>query len=115
MAAPVCHVSKDQVISQPDPKQMPSIPHATDLASALLAIAALKKIVEHIVLPPKNNGHGTVLPPPAKIGRWTQFNRVTERVKVTNPDDPSQFVEIDRIKTLTMVDNVTGEKWVWNR
>jgi hypothetical protein len=119
MAAPVCHVSKDQVISQPAPKTQPSIPLATDLASALAAIGALKKIVENLTQPqPQNNtgGNGfktTNNPPPN--GTWQQQSRTTEKVKITNPSDPSQFVEIERINALTMVDTTTGNTWKWNR
>jgi hypothetical protein len=118
MGAPVCHVSKDQVIVQPSPKQQPAIPHANDLASALAAIAALKKIVEGWTLPHPDNNEGGISgfkTNPSKQSRWTQANRTVERVKIFNPSDSSQFVEIDRINSLTMVDKVTGETWVWNR
>src|SRR5665647_1321109 len=112
MAAPVCHVSNDQVITQPSPKQ-PAIPNATDLPSALVAIAALKKIVEELTQPPPQNNSGGVTS--SKPARWEQLKRTTETVKVTNPTDPSQFVEIERIKNLTMKDTKTGEQWDWNR
>jgi hypothetical protein len=117
MVAPVCHDSRDQVITQPAPKKLPAIPVATDLASALAAIAALTTIVRSLTQPPVQNNYGGVGGggEPSKPQRWTQDKRVTETVKITNPDDPSQFVEIQRIKSLTMKDGQTGETWVWNR
>jgi hypothetical protein len=115
MVAPVCHVSKDQVIVQPAPKALPSIPNATDLPSALAAIAALKKTIELITQPININNSTNVSAQPAKPQRWSQASRTTERVKITNPADQSQFVEIERIKALTMKDQITGETWVWKR
>lgn len=115
MVAPVCHVSKDQVITQPAPKNLPAIPHATDLTSALAAIAALKIIVERITQPPIDNGGTTLKSTPAKQPRWVQDTRTTEKVKIVNPTDPSQFVEIERIKKLTMKDGITGDTWSWSR
>jgi hypothetical protein len=110
MGAPVCHDSRDQVISQPAPNKLPAIPIATDLPSAIRAIAALKTIVEQITRPT------TTRPTPLPgIGTYKQFSQVTEKVKVTNPNDPSQFVEIERIKSLVMKDIKTGEAWTWNR
>ena len=115
MVAPVCHDSRDQVITQPAPKKLPAIPAATDLASALAAIAALKTIVEGLTQPVIINNFGGGGGGASAPQRWSQDKRVTETVKVTNPADPSQFVEIQRIKSLTMKDGRTGETWVWNR
>jgi hypothetical protein len=118
MGAPVCHDSRDQVIIQPPPKQHPAIPVATDLKSALAAISVLKQIVENLTQPHIDNGGGgqTInTTPPVKQPRWTQATRTTEKVKITNPDDPSQYVEIERIKSLSMKDGITGDSWQWNR
>jgi hypothetical protein len=97
---------------------LPAIPQATDLASALLAISALTAVVNQIT----NNGPGSSgggsaggSSKPPGIGTYKQFTRTTEKVKVTNPNDPSQFVEIERIKSLVMKDIKTGEAWTWNR
>ncbi len=47
--APVCHVSTgSQVIQQPRPTLLPSVPVAVDLPSALAAIAALKLLIQQI-------------------------------------------------------------------
>ena len=33
---------------------------------------------------------------------YRELSRVNERVKVTNPNDPDQFVEVDRVKQVTL-------------
>ncbi len=48
-------------------------------------------------------------------GNWIEFKRVTATVRVSNPQDSSQFVDIEQINQLVMVDRVTGATWVWNR
>jgi hypothetical protein len=46
MAAPVCPISKDQVINQPTTNNIPTIPLAYDLASALAAINAMRQAIQ---------------------------------------------------------------------
>jgi hypothetical protein len=46
-------------------------------------------------------------------GRFTEQSRVTSTVKITNPQDDTQYVMVKQITQLIMVDNVTGEQWVW--
>jgi hypothetical protein len=46
---------------------------------------------------------------------FTEVGRDTEKVRVTNPNDDSQYVDIERINRLTMRNNNTGELWVWYR
>ncbi len=48
-------------------------------------------------------------------GNWIELKRVTATVRVSNPQDDSQFVDIEQINQLVMVDRVTGATWVWNR
>lgn len=40
---------------------------------------------------------------------YTEKSRVTENVRVENPDDPSQFVEVERIKELRMANEQGNE------
>jgi hypothetical protein len=47
--------------------------------------------------------------------RWKESKRTTEVVRVFNPNDHSQFVDVERINQLTMTDGVTGESWSWSR
>jgi len=121
--APQCFISVNETINQPPGVLLPSIPQATDLASALSAIQAMTDMLNLLTgqivntrgqpgrqgqagQPGKNNQN--------KVGRFTEIKRVTENVTVTNPQDSSQFVEVERINALTMRDNITGETWTWS-
>lgn len=48
-------------------------------------------------------------------GRFTEVSRVTKTVKISNPDDDTQYVMVEQITKLIMQDNVTKEQWVWSR
>lgn len=41
--------------------------------------------------------------------------RQTKKVRVENPEDPDQFVDIEQIEGLTMKNAKTGETWKWTR
>jgi len=107
MAAPVCPINRDQFIGAGTPPKFPSIPPATDLPSALRTITVMREIIIMLT--------NQLKPPVTKLGRWQEVSRVEKRVRVENPNDSDQYVEIDRINQLKMRDTVTGEEWVWNR
>jgi hypothetical protein len=44
-----------------------------------------------------------------------QIERVTEQVRLTNPNDDTQWVDVVRINKLVMRNENTGELWVWER
>lgn len=44
---------------------------------------------------------------------FTEVTRLTSDVKITNPDDNTQFVMVKQITKLVMQNNVTKEQWVW--
>lgn len=122
--APVCNISVNEVINQPPGVKLPSIPQATDLPSALSAIQAMTDMLNILVgnIPNTRGQPGRAgqagqpgKNPKNSIGRFTEVSgsRVTEKVKVTNPQDSSQFVEVERINKVVMRDNVTGEQWIW--
>jgi hypothetical protein len=121
--APVCHISPDQVIfDQPKPVKMPTIPPAVDLASALAAIRALTLLVQQLAGQQSVQGPQGLPGQPGqssrtKVGRWNEIpgSRVTQTVRVFNPQDKTQYVDVERINSLTLQDNVTGEDWVWRR
>jgi hypothetical protein len=48
-----------------------------------------------------------------KEQRFSEIERVTQDVKITNPQDKTQYVIVTQIVELTMQDNVTKEKWYW--
>jgi hypothetical protein len=140
--APVCHVSTNQdVTATPTGRNLPNIPRATDLASALAAIEAIRKILMGLTgqvsvrpppsapLPGSGAGFSFNSPAGANIrfspekksnsdpkdnGRWLETERVTELKKIKNPDDPDQFIKVRRINKLVMRDSLTGEQWVFN-
>lgn len=127
--APICHVPVPTPIDQPDGIQNPSIPIATDLASALSAINAMRMILMRLAnLQPRFDGsgqgpggHGGRIGGPSKqnpnkkLGRWNEVNRTTEKVRVFNPQDKEQYVDVQRINSITMQDSITGEQWLWKR
>lgn len=54
-------------------------------------------------------------PPPVALGfnaEWVEDidRRVTDTVRVENPDDASQFVEIERIRTMVLKNTQSGEE-----
>lgn len=114
--APVCHVSVDQVINQPASTPMPSIPPATDLSSALQAIAALTQLVNQLSGRfPSNSGNNKNSK--QKVGRFQELKplRTVEKKRIFNPQDKEQFVDVERINRLVFQDTVTGEQWTWTR
>ncbi len=49
----------------------------------------------------------------AATARFSEVSRITQTVKISNPDDDTQFVMVKQITKLVMQDNVTKEQWVW--
>jgi hypothetical protein len=133
--APVCHISKDQDITeQPKPTLLPFVPAAIDLPSALQAIQALKLIVEMLAgQQVVNNPNGTLqaglrpAPGNQNVGkrnpnaneRYSEVRsqRVEKKLRVFQDNDPSSsnWVDIKQVNAVTWVDNVTGEKITWSR
>lgn len=106
---------------------LPTIPQAVDLPSAIAAVNALRlgfMLMSGQLKPQATSvtpGHGSQggykfkEDGNKKKSRWSEQSRVSETVKIKNPDDENQFVEVKRINKLTMKDGQTGEQWVWNR
>lgn len=119
MAAPVCHIPTETPITQPAGNRVAAVPVATDLKSALLALSAIRKILQDVLDKPGpgNGAHEPSQPPrpKPKPGRWVESKRSTEIVKLPIGDDPANFVEIERMNSLTMKDSITGEDWTWSR
>jgi hypothetical protein len=97
-AAPVCPITRSEVPpSQPGIK-VPVVPKAADLPSA---IQAINKIIDIIA----TDSEPTI--------RWLEKYRVTTIVRIENPYDENQWVEVERIQALMMEDQVTGDLWYW--
>ena len=46
--------------------------------------------------------------------KYKEVERTTKKVRVENPDDPSQFVEVDRVKKITVANEDSAkEKLTW--
>lgn len=45
---------------------------------------------------------------------WTEQSRVTQTVRVENPDDEDQYVDVERISTVTLSDGVNLMSLVFN-
>lgn len=115
---PICHVPPVTPQTQPGPVSLQSIPPAQpNIASLVATVNAMRQTI--IFLSGQQGRRGqqgapgnSQKSPPA---RWTEAGRTTEKVKVYNPDDKTQFVEVERINSLQMKDGITGESWSWNR
>jgi hypothetical protein len=46
-------------------------------------------------------------------GDWVETNRVTQNVKVVNPDDDSQFVIVKEVTSITLTNSTTGDTITW--
>ena len=115
--APICHIPVNQNIEQPSAPQFPAVPLATDAVSTMAAVNALRQIVQRLTGQHQgNNTNGTIRPgQKSKIGRWNEVSRSTSKKRIKNPEDAEQYVDVERINSLTLKDSVTGELWVWRR
>lgn len=96
--APVCPTTRSEIPPTQPGIKIPFIPKATDLDSA---IAAINKLIDII---------NTESEPSI---RWLEKERTTDIVRITNPDDESQWVDVERITRLVMEDQITGDLWIW--
>lgn len=114
VTAPVCAVSANETIQQPKPVQYPSIPVATDLPSAIAAINAMRQVVQKLSGGFTTSSSGKKNTPAPPQTTFTEISRATKTVRITNPNDPTQFIDVERISSLTLKDSQTGETWGWN-
>lgn len=103
---------------------LPSIPVATDLPSALQAINALRQTINIIInnTTPSNPGgspgggfKSQNQPNPQANFTEIRANRVTQTVRVFNPQDHNQFVDVQQITGLTFLDPQTKQTIVWSQ
>jgi hypothetical protein len=96
--APACPTTRSEVPPTQPGIKFPFVPKATDLESA---IAAVNKLIDIVV----TDSEPSI--------RWLEKERTTDIVRITNPDDDSQWVEVERIIRLVMEDQITGDLWLW--
>lgn len=122
--APVCHIPPVVPANQPNPVNLPSIPPAqATIASLQATVNAMRYVVMYMSGQQGfqgqqgQQGKQGQPPTPPKAPRWAEVkaSRVTETVRVFNPSDKTQFVDIQQINQITMKDSVTGNTWQWSR
>lgn len=116
MGAPVCNINAPAPSAEPNSPRLPTIPVATDLASAIAAINALRQIVQALTnqIPVNTLGRqGAVKTQPSLKEQVSK--RTTEMVRVFNPQDKSQFVDVEQINHLQFQDASSGQTLVWDR
>lgn len=98
---PVCNV--EGVVKLPDQKmsKFEPIPKAVDLPSVIKAVNAI------------TNNFYTL----AKAGNFTELRqfRTFKTVRVFNPDDRNQWVDVQQITGLVFQDEVTGRFLTWRQ
>jgi hypothetical protein len=109
--APVCPISKSQaIVGSPGPL-LPMPPRAVDLPSAINAINQLSQIIIQLINPSLTINNTLR---PLRGSNWIETGRVTQVQRVFNPDDNSQWVDVERINQLTMTQEATGDVLQWN-
>ena len=93
--APVCPISRSQAVPAQPLIKRPGLPMVNELPSV---INALNQIIIMLNNPPQN---------------FVENRRVTETVRVYNPNDREQWVDVERINYLQMVDPRLGGQWAW--
>lgn len=116
---PVCHISPTKPAVLPSLKNLPQIPPATDLKSALAAIGAMTMIIRILTgdngINGQNGQNGGGGGDSKSDGDWREQNRVTEKKRIYNPKDKSQYIDVERINSLTMSNEKTKSRWKWDR
>lgn len=121
MTDPVCHIAP----VAPDPNKtgtlLPSVPVARpDLNSLVNAVNAMRIVLNYLSGrqgPNRTSGPTNNATSKKDQGRWIENARVvdTERVYQNNDPTSQNYVDVQRINSLTMKDTVTGEQWRWDR
>lgn len=102
--APVCPISRSQAPSAKAATPI-AIPRPTDLPSAINAINQLITILNPLM---QNNFFFPQVPD------WQEVDRKTTVVRIFNPNDQQQWVDVERITNLTFQDQSTDALFQWN-
>ena len=132
--APVCNALAEppSFATKPPPLPVYSVPSASNPQSIVRAVQQLQAAVAALAaaIPPNNvpsiggftpsagggvPGFGGTSPQKQAPNDWTEVSRVTQNVKVVNPDDDSQFVIVKEIVQLIFEHSTTGERIVIKR
>lgn len=97
--APVCPITRSELPPTQPGIKIPFVPKATDLESA---IAAINRLIDLVLT---DAAEATI--------RWLEKERTTVIVRIFNPEDDAQWVDVERITRLVMEDQITGDLWLW--
>lgn len=97
--APSCPITRSEVPPTQPGIKVPYVPRATDVE---LAIKAINTIID--IIASEDTGVGI---------RWLEKERGTQVVRITNPQDDNQWVDVERITYLLMEDQYNGDLWYW--
>lgn len=116
MSAPVCNNAAPLPVQQPDPalKNLPSIPEATDLQSLITAVNVMRRMLNNMLNPGGVSGF-RIQQHKQKGFKELRKYRVTKKTRVFNPNDHSQFVDVEQIVGMVMQDQSTGQVWQWQQ
>jgi hypothetical protein len=95
--APVCPVSRSQAVANQPPTTPSAIPLANDLPSA---IRAINQIINIFNLNPL-------------VPQWQEVQRTVTPVRIFNPNDNQQWVDVERIAQVTFQDQSTNGLFQW--
>lgn len=125
--APVCNMPTEPVFPVPSPPALPPLPGpASDLPSAIHLANQIRQIVIQMgnMVPNNNQGGGAGGKPGQSFavsgnkqqGNFTEIRsrRVTKKTRVFNPDDNTQFVDVEQIVSQTF-QNGLGQTITWNQ
>lgn len=119
---PVCHVSPETKIGQPQPLAMPSVAVAQpNIASLTATVNQLRQMILIFTGQQGTQGRpgapGTNGKDANAKGTWSETARTTSKVKIFQNNDESTgvFVEVEQINSLTMGNKDTGQTWKWQR
>jgi len=127
--APVCPISRDQAVSGMPGIQLPAAPRALDLPSLILAVNALRLLLQNVINPigvPQPNlrlntaqqqgGMAAVKPDWFEVDRTLEHKRVYHKDPKTGKQDPNMFVDVERINQVVFEythGDPHGEKFYW--
>ncbi len=106
------------IVTAQGPLVLPVIPKAIDLPSALTAINALNQAIQILTNAIPANGSNTSqqsTAPAVVASSFQQTGLQVKTIRVTDPNDPSVFVDVEQIVSLTLYDPVTKQTWEWHQ
>lgn len=97
----VCHIPPVETVTQPPAHNLQSVaPAQPNIQSLTATVNQLRSLLIQFM---------------NRKAVWQEQSRTTENVKITDPNNPSSFVVVQRINKLVMVDKVTNQTWTWTR